>query len=170
MLVVIEGLDRTGKTTLAREVSKQTGAQYMHFGAPTRHPIDEYLEPVLGYRPGSGRHIVMDRGYLGELVWPTIFGRQSMMTETVRKIIEVYLQRKCCLLVLAQRPVDDVIADCLRDGEPVDEAQVRWAHELFELAYRESPLFKTRAGEAVNPQRAAEVVALARNIEEEMTF
>ena len=46
MIFVIEGLDRTGKTTLARQLADTHGLPYRHFSKPEQHPLDEYCRPI----------------------------------------------------------------------------------------------------------------------------
>jgi thymidylate kinase len=57
MLIVIEGPDKTGKTTLAKAIAEQLGYEYKHFSAPKGSPADEYIDFLLSLK----RPTVCDR-------------------------------------------------------------------------------------------------------------
>lgn len=77
MLTIIEGVDGTGKTTLAGRISEKYDAFYMHAGPPQHNDwVREYVVPLSGILPTWD--IVCDRWALGELVWPKLFGRESL--------------------------------------------------------------------------------------------
>lgn len=119
MLVVVEGMDRTGKSSLVEELRRREGGEVVHWDRPTRPTaIAEYVEPLLGYRPGEGRHVWCDRHYLGETVWPGVFGRESIMTAADRTCVELFLAHAGALTVLAWRDPDELEAACEAEGEP----------------------------------------------------
>lgn len=77
MLTIIEGVDGTGKTTLAGKISEQHDAMYLHAGPPQHEDwVREYVDPLLRFP--YGWDIVCDRWALGELVWPKLFNRQGL--------------------------------------------------------------------------------------------
>ena len=66
MLIVIEGCDGVGKTSLARDLCERTGAEYRHLGPPQAHPLEEYVLPLDGYQDALAR---MEEGeQLGKIV------------------------------------------------------------------------------------------------------
>lgn len=97
-IIIIEGTDGTGKSTLAAEMVELHDAHYVHAGPPTRERwTDEYIstvrslldnqwirnrEPFGGYEivPDEDKVVVLDRWHLGEWVWPRIFGRKSLFS------------------------------------------------------------------------------------------
>jgi thymidylate kinase len=77
-IVLIEGVDGTGKSTLAHELHKHGSRRaLLHAGPPRSLSIfNEYVQPLqIAY---DGWTVICDRWHLGEAVWPTIFGRESM--------------------------------------------------------------------------------------------
>lgn len=75
MLILIEGPDETGKTTLAKEISKAYGLPYVHRGPPTLPPLEEYGEGLWGIgeiRHGLPRGVI-DRWHLGQVVYPQLY-------------------------------------------------------------------------------------------------
>lgn len=105
MLIIIEGPDGSGKTFLAQMVASRLGQttsdkiEVWHAKAPTLHPLDEYLRPLRDYRPGTGRHLILDRWHWGEAVYPKIRGRQTLQDPPVWWSIEAYLRRLGAVVV-----------------------------------------------------------------------
>lgn len=106
VLIIFEGPDLAGKTTLVEATRRYLAAKYpadtvrvLHRGPPTQHPLDEYVTPLLGYRPGGGEHILCDRWHLGEVVYPAVTGRSSQLTKGVHRYIEMFLRSRGALLV-----------------------------------------------------------------------
>jgi hypothetical protein len=90
-MIIIEGSDSTGKTTLAHELSEKVGKPYRHQGRPPE-----------GYNYlGDGRHelaeVVQDRFHLGELVYGAILGDTKGRHSSFQDVWE--LDR----IILAQR-------------------------------------------------------------------
>ncbi len=81
-LVIIEGPDRTGKTTLAKVLVEELNAVYWHRGAPTAPPLIEYvLELEKNYDPT--RWHVIDRWHVGQTIYPRLYpeGREALSDE-----------------------------------------------------------------------------------------
>lgn len=105
-LLILEGADCSGKSTLAGHVVDVLRATYPtehvtyhHAGPPTQHPLDEYVAPLLDYRPGTGQHVVCDRWHVGESVYPDLVNRLSDMTPAVRTYVELFLRSRGAVLV-----------------------------------------------------------------------
>lgn len=126
MLIVIEGLDRTGKTTLARGLADRYKLEYRHFDKPEQHPLDEYVRPI--ERPVRA---VFDRYHVGESVWPEIFKRSSEFDATMMLYVDLVLRARGAVLVHAVRDVYEIIYACRVDEEPIDDRQVLLASTLF---------------------------------------
>lgn len=132
LLVIIEGLDRTGKSTLAHLISKETGAQVTHFSKPEKEPVFEYTDPLLALTHKSRN--VFDRYHVGELVWPTIFGRASSFSPVQNAYVEMALQSRGAVIVKTRRNMDDLREHLIRDNEPLDPGMAEHAEELFQAA------------------------------------
>jgi hypothetical protein len=166
MLIVIEGLDRTGKSTLAETVRDRLGpmTRLIHHGPPEHDdPIVEYLDELRTYRPGNGADIVIDRHYLGETVWPKAFDRPSTMTDLHREVIETYLRDKAALLVLATRPIDEIIPAITTEVH-APRYDVEWADRAFRLSFDQAKLAKTEYEQ--DAKSVDLVIQLARTVEE----
>ena len=108
MLIIIEGPDQVGKTTLAGRLAAtlQTSSgherdvvEVLHCGPPMKHPLDEYERPLWDYRSGTGEHVICDRWHLGERVYPAVLGRPTEMDNASWYHIELFLRSRGALLV-----------------------------------------------------------------------
>lgn len=162
MLFVIEGCDRTGKSSLAQALIGDGPGEVIHWEKPSRSTaILEYVEPLMGYKPGEGYHLVCDRHYLGELVWPHVFGRRSLLTAADQECIELFLRDRGALCLLATREPRELEEAC-RD-EPCAGSAAR-AQRMFQMEARVSMLdwWSWRHGD-----EPAHVIGAARNLEAE---
>lgn len=74
-IIILEGTDGTGKTTLAKEIARQQDRLILHASKPTHDNWpDEYVEPLAEL----DQRLVLDRWHLGEYIWPDIMGRKSL--------------------------------------------------------------------------------------------
>ena len=122
MLIVVEGCDRTGKTSLCRRLVTELGGFYVHFGPPTLDdPVEEYLAPLARYVPGHDQHLIVDRHYLGETVWPSFFKRKTKMTDSTQAQIEGFLERRGACCVLAIREPRSLNQACVDGDEPTGD-------------------------------------------------
>jgi hypothetical protein len=105
VLILIEGCDQTGKTTLANAIQQYALPQksrMIHAGKPEGHPLTAYEGPINSYEPGFTDPIIIDRWHLGEAVWPTIFKRETELDAASFRHIELFLQSRGAVLVLAE--------------------------------------------------------------------
>jgi hypothetical protein len=119
MLIVVEGPDCAGKTTLIEEIQKLITQRYqhdsvevIHRGPPTMHPLEEYETPLFDYRPGSGKHLILDRWHVGEWIYPHFLGRETLADNANWRHIEMFLQSRGAILVHVTAH-STVIAECL---------------------------------------------------------
>lgn len=118
MLIILEGPDCAGKTTFAERITAAIkhaepdgDVTLFHRGPPQVHPLDEYVTPLLDYRPGIGRHVVCDRWHVGELIYPQLVERHTDMTTDVELYVEKFLQSRGALLVYCDA-TDDHLNAC----------------------------------------------------------
>src|ERR1700675_809922 len=97
MLAVIEGADKTGKTTLAKAIAKQLGYKYIHFSAPKGPPADEYIDFLLALK----RPTVCDRFHLGELVYGPLLRGKAGLTPLQLATIERVMRLKQTIVIHA---------------------------------------------------------------------
>lgn len=139
-LIIVEGSSCSGKTTLAgkivdrlRRADPDSHVTYLHCGPPVDHPLDEYVEPLLDYRPGTGRHVVCDRWSIGESVYPVLLDRPTQLTSAVRTYVELFLRSRGAVLVYCAQSYDHARDCALTRGD--DRAEVARIHDALELFY-----------------------------------
>ena len=83
--ILVEGLDRSGKSSVA-EYYKKKGYTIVHMEAPSKkyyaegYAGESYLEELVRlYSKYEGMNVLFDRTVYGELVWPNVYGRQSLL-------------------------------------------------------------------------------------------
>ena len=152
MLVIVDGADRTGKSSLCERHQRASGTRLLHFGVPTQLAFEEYYLPLLEYEPGGGEDWWIDRHYLGELVWPRIFGRVGLLSQNDKNLIENMLLQKGAVCVLATRYAPDLEAACA--NEPC-AGRAAEAQEMFrvEVARSTVPWFHYEHGNAADERR-----------------
>lgn len=115
MLIIVEGPDGAGKTTLVgklREVIEQRfpgeKVEVLRKGPPSpgSHPLDEYEIPLLDYRPGRQHHIICDRWHWGEWIYPDVLSRKTKANRATWYHIEMFLLSRGALTVYAHESVD----------------------------------------------------------------
>lgn len=106
MLIILDGVDGGGKSTLAEEISDILRRRYpddkveiWKKGPPTQHPLEEYETPLLDYKPNTGHHLILDRWHVGEWVYPAILKRDSLADLATWRHIEMFLEVKGAVLV-----------------------------------------------------------------------
>jgi len=96
--IILEGLDRTGKSTVA-ELYKKQGYEVVHMSAPNKKYKEDgyagplYIDEVLDmYMQYDGQDVIFDRSPYGEAVWPHVYGRPPMLDEDDFEVLLRLLQ------------------------------------------------------------------------------
>ena len=114
MIIILSGIDKVGKTTLARQISKETGLPYVKFNPPKslkvidpllwsrdvvifHRTLLEYFEKLVLSREKVG--VIFDRFYPDEIVYSKIF-RGLELKDIYRDIDERFAKLNTILLYL----------------------------------------------------------------------
>lgn len=139
MIVVVDGLDGAGKSTFCKALAERTGAEIRHHSKPVVHPLDEYAFLY-------NKRLVMDRGFLGECVWPRIWKRPTEMTNAVFAFLCAELDAAGGVYVYLDVPSDVArqrVAD--RGGDDLlNEADREPAKALFDEGFKRLTCEKLR--------------------------
>lgn len=108
MLIIVEGADGVGKTSLINRIAESIHAEVLHRGPLKRDPIDEYARDIQHYRPGRGRTILCDRWHLGEKLYGPLLRGESRLTREVEAHVEKVLQARGALMIVLTDKVEDV--------------------------------------------------------------
>jgi hypothetical protein len=124
MLILIEGADGVGKSTLAGTIVGITGAAIEHRGPPTARTLFlEYTELINAYDPQTD-DLVCDRWHWGEMIYGPLFRGGTDMTPDDLREIETVLLRKGAVMVHLTGVTAAVRARLEERGEtrlPLDE-------------------------------------------------
>lgn len=96
MIIVIDGPDGAGKTTLAKWIAEKYNLEYYRTGNPAEKAggAVEYFERLILDFIVRKLDVVLDRGIMGELVYPVIFQRPTAVTETSAKVLTMEIERE----------------------------------------------------------------------------
>lgn len=138
MFIIIEGADKTGKTTLSNAIVEKFGSKYVHFGKPKKYPATEYAE----YALATNGNLVLDRYYLGELVYGPLLRGKCGITPLEFATLERILRLKQAILI--QTTTDAALANkrlaVSTQEEAVDDLQNGKAALGFSLLRNRSKL------------------------------
>lgn len=92
MLIIVEGPDLAGKTTLVKKLARElSSAQVLHRGPPTQHVLLEYEPDIERYSAKADEHIICDRWHIGELIYGPLMRGSAQLTEPMRRHISMLL-------------------------------------------------------------------------------
>lgn len=159
VLIILEGPDCAGKSTLAELILRYLFVKYprdtvelIHRGPPTGHPLDEYVVPLIDYRPNTRHHIVCDRWHLGEWVYPIATGRKTYMDISTLNYVEMFLASRGALTAILNPGVDAVMTRYRERGDALQSDTVIRAAvtEYFtEIPQRHALSFSTATADDV---------------------
>ncbi len=138
-LILLEGLDRTGKSSLAQKF-EDDGYEVIHLSAPAKQYtqpgytgpsyMDDMIELI---QRAASRDIVLDRTHYGELIWPTVYGRKPMLTdddiEVIREIEESVGVRR---ILMYDPDVEAHWNRCVANNEPLTRPQFLRARTMYD--------------------------------------
>lgn len=135
MLVVIEGCDGVGKSTLAANLAQRMGEAHtrmMHYGPPVRHPLEEYVHDLEWYRPMRTDHVVVDRLHYGELIYGPLYRGETKLGTAGRDYVDMFLRTRGAVIVYV-RPSPDHRQRMTERGEDyLKEEDVTHVLEAYE--------------------------------------
>ena len=137
-LIILEGLDRTGKSSVAQMFERQ-GFELIHLSAPSKlmsepgYEGPTYLEQMVELLSGcSGHNVVLDRSHYGELIWPQVYGRQSLLSdEDVEYLREIEANLDVTRILMHDPNNEAHWQRCVENKEPLTKPQFVKARSLF---------------------------------------
>lgn len=141
MILVFEGCDATGKSTLIKAAQKvllqrsllSTVISHGRPEEPFISPLTEYLDPIIS-RPGG--HLIFDRLHVGEDVYGPLYRGGSRLTLAQRAFIDGYLASHGALLVHVTASPATVVKRCRARGE--DFLQERDITQVLDAYYQQT--------------------------------
>lgn len=132
-LIILEGLDRTGKSSVAAHFQAK-GFELVHQSAPEKGTTaDLFLEEQMQLiSRASSQDIVLDRSYYGELVWPEIYGRESLLSEeSIEALRELEESVGVTRILMIDPNIEAHWKRCVDNKEPLTKPQFVRARTLF---------------------------------------
>ena len=111
-LIVIEGVDGSGKSTVAQHLPH---TQHVHCGPIKQSPWEEYVLPLAEY--DFNVDMVCDRLHVGELIYGPIYRGESKLDAAARRFIEMFLDSRGALKVIIAPPLEVVSQRLVERGE-----------------------------------------------------
>jgi len=137
--IILEGADKVGKSTVAKHYESK-GFQVIHFSAPPKKYyapgyagpsyVDDLVERLV---PLSGKDVLFDRSWYGELIWSKVYNRPCLINEDDLELLSELEQQNDTRKILLHDP--DVEAHwkrCVENNEPVNRQQFLLVNQLFE--------------------------------------
>ena len=122
--IIIEGMDNTGKTTLAKELADRLGYTYVSGGGPEVGTFKGALSRMRLAMPNK----VQDRTWISELVYgPIVRGKFGITDEEVMEFIRFHREYNI-VLIYARRPLERIL-ETLHEREQMDGV-IKYASEL----------------------------------------
>lgn len=116
MIIILEGPDGSGKTTLANKIKDQTGFMLLHRSHQTdsnaESLFDEYAQVIK-----AGKNCIMDRGWYSEMVYGPVMRGASAITYPQMYELERLLAKNGALIIHCTAPEATLWKRCLRRGE-----------------------------------------------------
>lgn len=116
MIIILEGPDGSGKTTLANKIKDQTGFMLLHRSHQTDSNadslFDEYVQVIK-----AGKNCIMDRGWYSEMVYGPVMRGASAITYPQMYELERLLARNGALIIHCTAPEATLWKRCLKRGE-----------------------------------------------------
>lgn len=137
--IILEGLDRSGKSTVS-DLYVQQGFSRVHMEAPDKKYFRKdyggasYLEEILDlYTKYAGKDVIFDRSPYGELVWPEIFGRQALLSEDDFDYLQrIEYNNDAIKILMYDENKDAHWQRCVDNKEPLTRQQFMHASRLYE--------------------------------------
>jgi len=90
-IIVLEGADASGKSTLAKKLVEAFNGEYVKFSQPVKPPYEEYLHFLLNH--DQSKTYILDRFMYGELVYGPIFRGAAGFSMLDLNYLEMVLMR-----------------------------------------------------------------------------
>jgi len=129
LIIIIEGPDLAGKSTLVKQLNINNDFEVVHFDKPV--PNFDFHESYLNVL--DKENVILDRYFFSEIVYSKIFGRQCKVSkETVQQIKEK-LKNKPHQLIFVNPGIDTLKRRYRERGdEIISESQIEKIVQEYE--------------------------------------
>lgn len=115
MIIILEGSDKVGKTTLSKLLEARYESEVVHFSAPKKDPYREYMDFL--DKADTKKNYVLDRFHVGEIVYGELYRGKSKVSVDQLWYLDLRLQAHQALLVHCFTDSDTVKRKFIEDNE-----------------------------------------------------
>lgn len=140
MLIVLEGVDGAGKSTLTdRILAQNSTALRLHSGPLKEDPFRAYEWRLRDYEPDSSQIVVADRWHVGELIYGPLYRNGSKLTRAGARHVEMYLDKLGAHKLVVTSDIGTIMHRLRTRGEDfLQDNHVGLVWDFYnEYAYRE---------------------------------
>ncbi len=117
MIIIIEGIDGSGKTELAKQISKQTKYPIIHRSNPKTEEekqlmMGEYLQAIK-----NNKNVIFDRCWYSELAYGPVMRDASIITYPQMYALERMLAKTGALIIHCTGQANVLWQRCQKRGE-----------------------------------------------------
>lgn len=110
-LILLEGVDGAGKSTLADTIadiqkSMNKKVTVLHRGPMKGSVLEEYIDPLLDYDPASGETLILDRWHVGEMIYGPLYRGKTALSPGWAMYIENLLAARGAAKVVMTTNLD----------------------------------------------------------------
>jgi len=117
MIIILEGPDGSGKTTLAKKLVAQTGYAYIHKSYPKTQEEMENMFQEYKELLDQQDNLIIDRSWFSEMVYGPILRSRSYITMEQALILEQAVAARGGLIIYCTGNIDNLWYNCLSRGE-----------------------------------------------------
>ena len=137
--ILLEGLDRSGKSTVAGYYEQQ-GYEVVHMDAPHKKYTDtgysgpSYLEEMVEmYSLYAGKNVVFDRTPYGEFIWPEVFNRMPLLNDDdIEYLAQLEYNQDAVRYVMVPTDSEAHWKRCADNKEPINRIQFVQAGRAYD--------------------------------------
>ena len=117
MIIIIEGPDGSGKTTLAEKMHKQTGYKLLHRSYPKTEEDKERMMAEYMQVIKSGVNCIFDRSWYSEMVYGPVMRNDSIISYPQMYTLERELTKRGAIVIYCGGMISNMWARCKERGE-----------------------------------------------------
>ncbi len=152
--ILLEGLDRSGKSTVA-EMYKKQGYEVVHMDAPDKKYSEpgyegpSYLEDIVHmYTLYNGKNVLFDRTIYGEKIWPEIFNRMPLLnSQDLEYLRRLEYNNEAVRYIMHDEDFDAHWQRCVDSKERINRIQFAQAAVLYDKLAQEHSFEKKQLGD-----------------------
>lgn len=135
-IIIVEGVDGSGKTTLIslieKAIPKHFQKHFHHCGPLTGTVEQEYYDPLTRVRFDT--FFVGDRWHVGEMIYGPIYRGESKVTKRWKNDIEDLLDRRGSVKVIMKPGLDVVTSRLKERGEDyLQDEHVKEVYDFYDI-------------------------------------